>query len=123
MNWLRRLPGFTQSAPGLEWVLWKKLPWITLAGTALPLALVGLAWLATPESTTPTVERELNQWLYVAIGVVVLNWTLVLTVGIGCLIVMLMKGPAFVADGFEVQHSDRPGTPTESTQSENPDDH
>jgi hypothetical protein len=44
--------------------------------------------------------------------VVVLHWTLVLTVGIGCVIVMLMKGPAFVADGFEVQHSDRPGSQT-----------
>ena len=56
VNWLQRLPGFTRSASGLEWVLWKKLPWIALAGTALPLA--------------------------------------------------------FVADGFEVQHTDKPGSPT-----------
>jgi hypothetical protein len=27
-------------------------------------------------------------------------------------IVMLMKGSAFVADGFEVQHTDQPGSPT-----------
>jgi hypothetical protein len=42
----------------------------------------------------------------------VLHLTLVLTAAIGCVIVMLMKGPAFVADGFEVQHTDRPGSPT-----------
>jgi hypothetical protein len=112
VNWLQKLPGFTRSAPGLEWALWKKLPWIALVGTALPLALVALAWLAAPEALTPADERRLTQWLYIAIGAVVLHLTLVLTAAIGCVIVMLMKGPAFVADGFEVQHTDRPGSPT-----------
>ena len=112
MNWLQKLPGFTRSPAGLEWALWKKLPWIGLAGTALPLLAVGMAWLWTPDSPTPALERELTQWLYIAVGMVVLNWTLVLTAAIGCVIVMLMKGPAFVADGFEVQHTDRPNSPT-----------
>lgn len=112
MDWLKRLPGFTRSAPGLEWALWKKLPWIGGVGTALPAVLMGMAWLAAPEVPTPASERELTQWLYIAIGVVVLHWTLVLTAAIGCVIVMLMKGPAFVADGFEVQHTDSPGSKT-----------
>lgn len=112
VNWLQKLPGFTRSAPGLEWALWKKLPWITLAGTALPLGLVGLAWLAAPQALTPADDRQLTQWLYMAIGVVVLHWTLVLTAAIGCVIVMLMKGPAYVADGLEVPHFDHPGSPT-----------
>jgi hypothetical protein len=47
-----------------------------------------------------------------AIGVVLLHWALLLTVAIGCVIVMLMKGPAFVADGYAVQHTDRPGSAT-----------
>ncbi len=110
MDWFKKLPGFSRSAPGLEWALWKKLPWIALLGTALPMVLVGLLYLADPETLSPALERERTHWLYIAIGVVVLHWTLVLTVGIGCVIVMLMKGPAFVADGFEVQHSDRPGS-------------
>ena len=112
VNWLQRLPGFTRSAPGLEWALWKKLPWIALAGTALPLVLVGLTYLTAPDTPTPASERALTQWLYIAVGAVVLHWTLVLTAAIGCLIVMLMKGPAFVADGFEVQHTDWPGSLT-----------
>ncbi len=115
MNWLRRLPGFTRSAPGLEWALWKKLPWISLAGTALPLVLIGLAYWAADTPTTAATERALTQWFYIAIGAVVLHWTLVLTATIGCVIVMLMKGPAFVADGFEVQHSDKPGSPNPDT--------
>jgi hypothetical protein len=32
----------------------------------------------------------------------------VLTLAIGCVIVMLMKGPAFVADAYELPHSDKP---------------
>jgi hypothetical protein len=32
----------------------------------------------------------------------------VLTVVIGCVIVWLMKGPAYVADGYHVSHSDKP---------------
>lgn len=112
MNWLQKLPGSTRSPPGMEWTLWKKLPWIAVAGTALPMALVAAACLAAPQALTPAAERALTQWLYIAIGVVVLHWTLVLTVAIGCVIVMLMKGPAFVADGFEVQHTDHPDSPT-----------
>lgn len=112
MNWLQRLPGFYRSAPGLEWTLWKKIPLIAIAGTVLPLTLMGLAYLMASEPHSPATERELTQWFYMTIGVVILHWTLVLTTAIGCVIVMLMKGPAFVADGFEVQHTDRPGSPT-----------
>jgi len=118
VNWLQKLPGFTRSAPGLEWALWKKLPWIALAGTALPLGLVALACLAAPEAPSPTDERQLTQWLYMAIGVVVLHWTLLLTIAIGCVIVMLMKGPAYVADALEVPHFDHPCSPTSDNKPE-----
>ncbi len=39
-------------------------------------------------------------WDYAMFGVVVLHWTLVLTVGVGCFIVRAMKGPAYVADAY-----------------------
>jgi len=32
-----------------------------------------------------------------------LHWTLVLTLAIGCVIVMLMKGPAYVADAYPME--------------------
>ena len=54
MNWLNRLAGFTRSAPGLEWWIWKRLPAVLMWGTALPLA-VALAeggWAATTVSAT-----------------------------------------------------------------------
>ena len=42
------------------------------------------------------------------IGLVVLHWTVVLTVAIGAFIVMVMKGPAYVADAYPLVESDRP---------------
>jgi hypothetical protein len=39
-------------------------------------------------------------WMYQLLGLVILHWTLVLTVAIGCAIVLLMKGPAYAADSY-----------------------
>jgi hypothetical protein len=45
---------------------------------------------------------------YVVAGVVVFHWSAVLTIAIGCVVVMLMKGPGYVADPMELSHSDKP---------------
>jgi hypothetical protein len=78
-----------------------------LWGTLLPL---GLAWLnravATPVSESGAGAGALLLWDYTMFGVVVLHWTLVLTVGLGCFIVRVMKGPAYVADAYPLP-SDR----------------
>ena len=42
MNLFNKLPGFVTSAPGLEHLIWRRLPVILLWGTLLPLALAGL---------------------------------------------------------------------------------
>jgi uncharacterized BrkB/YihY/UPF0761 family membrane protein len=97
---LNRLPGFQRSPPGREWALFKRLPAILLIGTALPIGLVLALWWVAPGQPTASEERDLLLWTYRLIGLVVLHWTLVLTVAIGCVIVLLMKGPAYVADAY-----------------------
>lgn len=111
MHWLNKLPGFQRSASGLEWVLWKRMPHIAAAGTLLPLLAIGLAYLGLPESPSPAELRSFTLLQYTVLGVVVLHWTLVLTVAIGCIVVMVMKGPAYVADAYPlpVEAADRPG--------------
>lgn len=99
-GWLNRLPGFERAAPGLEWTLWKKLPLLLVAGTVLPLLVALLWWLAAADVPTPAEDRDFWLVMYRLIGVVVLHWTVVGTVAIGCVIVMVMKGPAFVADAY-----------------------
>lgn len=101
MNWLKRLPGATaRAATGLEWTLWRRLPAILAGGTGLPAALALLLWLGSGVDPTWLSERHLWLWLYGLAGVVVLHWTLVFTLAIGCVVVMIMKGPAYVADAY-----------------------
>ncbi len=108
MNWLRKLPGYRRSPAGLEWRLLRLMPSACLAGTALPaLAALAARWLITA-GTAAEVARHIQLFDYMMIGLVIFIWTLILTVTIGCIIVWLMKGPAYVADGFEVSHSDKP---------------
>jgi hypothetical protein len=99
MNGFNKLPGFVRSAPGLEQRIWVRLPAIWLWGTLLPLVLVGLDWgfalLAAPSDGSAQLLRS-----YTMIGVVVLHGSLVLTLGLGCFIVKVMKGPAYVADAY-----------------------
>lgn len=108
MNWLKKLPHSTRSQSGLEWRLWRKLPLIALAGTLLPLLVLGLLhWLADPQAGAAE-ARWLQIINYVVGGVVIFHWSMVATVAIGCLIVMVMKGPGYVADGYRVSHSEQP---------------
>lgn len=108
MNWLKKLSPTRREASGLEWTLWRKLPLILLTGTALPLLALGvLHLLADPEASAQE-ARWLQVADYVVGGVVVFHWSMVLTLGIGCVIVIVMKGPGYVADGYQVSHSDQP---------------
>jgi hypothetical protein len=119
MNWLRKLPGFQRAPAGLEWALWRKLPHILLAGTALPLAGLLVVHLVYEDPASAAAERLVQMADFGAVALIILHWTVVLTVAIGCIIVMLMKGPAYVADAYEMPHSDRPrpgsSTPPEPT--------
>lgn len=102
MSGLTRLPSFQRSPHGREWVLFKRLPAILLLGTALPAALALVLWWAAPDQPTASEHRDQMLLMYQLVGLAVLHWTLVLTVAIGCVIVLLMKGPAFVADAYPV---------------------
>ena len=117
MSWLNKLPNSIRSASGLEWSLWRKLPLIFLVGTAAPLAVaVALHLGSDPELAANA--RWLQTMDYMVAGVVVFHWTAVLTIAIGCVVVMLMKGPGYVADDpMELSHSDKPRS---SDQTEEP---
>lgn len=108
MDWFRKLPGFQRTPYGLEWRILRMMPQVALAGTALP-ALMAFAARHLMQAATPAeLARDLQRFDYMMIGLVIFLWTLVVTVAIGCVIVWLMKGPAYVADGLPVSHSDTP---------------
>jgi hypothetical protein len=89
-------------------VLLRLMPKVLAVGTLLPgLASVAARCFITGRDAAE-LERHVQLFDFAMIGLVIFIWTLVLTVTIGCVIVWLMKGPAYVADGFEVSHSDNP---------------
>jgi hypothetical protein len=116
MNWFKKIPQSHRSASGLEWRLWRKLPLIALVGTVLPLLCLGLLHLLADSQADAAQLRWLQMMGYVLGGVVLFHWSMVATVGIGCIIVIIMKGPGYVADGYRVSHSDQPRASMETAE-------
>jgi hypothetical protein len=113
MNWLNKLPGSRREAPGLERRFWYQLPRALLAGTVLgilPLAYELLAHLFAADATHSQSWRVLALASYSLAGLGLSTWLSVVGVAIGCATVMLMKGPAYAADAYEVPYRERPLT-------------
>ena len=108
MDWFQKLPGFQRTPYGLEWRILRLMPHVALAGTALPALMAYGARFLIGGATAAETARNLQRFDFMMIGLVIFIWTLVVTVAIGCVIVWLMKGPAYVADGLPVSHSDAP---------------
>jgi hypothetical protein len=97
----RRVP------PGLEWQILRRLPKITLAGSLIPVALAVLVRVL-PSEPGADVAKHIKTVDIFAIATAITFLTAVLTVAIGCIVVYIMKGPAYVADAYPLQHADRP---------------
>lgn len=108
MKWLQKVPHSPRAASGMEWKLWRKLPWIALLGTALPLVALLVLHMLTNSDSSPSQARWLQMADFIVGAVLIFHWTMVATVAIGCVIVMVMKGPSYQADSYPVSHSDRP---------------
>ena len=114
-NLFNRLPGFQKTTAGQERQVLRRLPSILAIGTlllCLPSLIARLWWAGAPDYEV--VSRITTVDIY-AIGVLILHWTAVLTVAIGAVIVMIMKGPAYVADAYPMEGMDRPDQPLPPT--------
>ena len=101
-----KLPGFQQTPAGAERVTLRRLPRIAWVGTLLllvPSLLARLAiWLGISDEG-PGMPGMVD--IYV-ISLIILHWTVLLTVGIYAFIVLAMKGPAYVADPYPMNDAD-----------------
>ncbi len=93
---------------GLEWTILKMLPKILFAGIVIPLFMSLFNRLFPAGASTAEIAKF-------QIGIDILSMSLfftvltaVLTVAIGCVTVVLMKGPAYVADAYELDDADQP---------------
>lgn len=106
MNWLTRIHG-RKTPPGLEVQILRKLPRVILVGTLTILALPVIVrfWPAQPGVDAAKHIKSVDIF---AIATEITLITAVFTVAIGCVVVHVMKGPAYVADAMPVSHADRP---------------
>lgn len=112
MDLFNKLPGHRRSPAGLERRILSQLPYTLLAGTVIPLFCYLIAWYTPSPAEGSSVEKYLADVAILATAVVVTIWTAVLTVAIGCVVVVLMKGPAYVADQYPLSDAERPRRPT-----------
>jgi hypothetical protein len=90
-----------RSPPGLERVIWRWLPMALLASVLLPGALSIIVRLAPPQGSAYQVAKTITSVDIFALATGLTALVAVLTLAIGCIVVMIMKGPAYVADGYD----------------------
>ena len=102
-NWLTKLPGYQVYEPGLERKVLHELPQFVVFGS-LAIALPSLL----SRLLLSTKAQRIIDILVISVEIFFLG--MVLTIAIAAFIVMLSKGPAYVADPYPLIDFDRPKT-------------
>jgi hypothetical protein len=108
MNLFNRLPGFVRTPPGIEREVLRRIPRLLAAGSlllALPSLVVRLVGLVA--DNPPALSGIMRVDIF-AIALLIFWWTLLPTLAIAAFIVMVMKGPAYVADPYPLVEADPP---------------
>ena len=71
-------------------------------------AQTGQDWSAPAAELLAELPADRDGLLAAAVAAVVLHWTVLFTVAIGCSIVIVMKGHAYVADAYPLSDRDTP---------------
>ena len=107
MKFMRKVSEATE-VPGLEREIWRRLPRYGVGVTVVPALVSGLNRLFPPGGT-PLEISKYTFWLdALSIATVITGWTAVLTVGIGCWVVAVMKGPTYEADSYPLNDASKP---------------
>ena len=108
MEWFIKQEPVRRAPPGLEWRIFKRLPWIFIAGLVLLAAGAGLVRLTAAEGADWQVAAAIRQADFALFGALLYFIEVLLVTAIGCVLVMVMKGPHYSADSYEVPNADRP---------------
>ncbi len=95
-------------AAGLEWVILKQIPKILLGGLFIPLFMSIFVRLFPITGSAAEIEKYLISVDILSISLFFMVVSAAFTVTIGCVIVVFMKGPAYVADAYALEDADKP---------------
>ena len=103
-----KLPNFQKAPAGLERKILRLLPKVLLVGTTV-IALPSLIVRVWSMSDAPFLVAKLIKTVDIyTFSLLATFWTALFTFAIGALTVMVMKGPAYVADAYPLIDSDAP---------------
>lgn len=126
VNLFNKLPGHTKTPAGMERKVMRLLPRITFWGSVL-VALPAVVVRFLPVSDPVAASRLISTVDILCIAVMVVFWMAIVTVGIGAFVVMVMKGPAYVADPYALSDAEKPSKSMKQMQPgravQQPDDH
>lgn len=109
VNLFNKLPGYSKTPAGRERTIMRLLPRTCLAGSIL-IALPALVIRLLPLFGLDPVEAKLASTVDImSIAVMIVFWIGLVIVGTGAFLVMLMKGPAYIADPYALADADKPG--------------
>jgi len=118
MNWFQKLPGTRRSAYGLECRVLRQVPRLVLAAVALPALLSLLARLWGGDASAEAQARQMQVFDFTMLGLAGTALWLIAALALVCLIIWVMKGPAYVADAYYLpgtqpggEHGARPEPP------------
>lgn len=103
-----KLPSFQKSPAGLERQLLRRLPRVLWVGTLLAALGAGLMRVLPWSGSAAEIATRITTVDIYLISLVILHGTVVFTVAIGAFIVMVMKGPAYVADAYPLSDAEQP---------------
>lgn len=106
---MQKHPPDRKYPPGLEWTLFKKIPLLTAVGFVVLGILWAAAYLWPWDGTESEIANLIQRLEFALIGAAIFHLTVILTVAIGCVVVLIMKGPRYTADSYPVEDAERPG--------------
>ncbi len=99
MRYLRKLYEHREP-PGMEWRILQKVPALLLGAVMIPLMMSIGGRLFPPGGTPAEAAKQLTTLDILSVALGITAWSAILTVAVGCIVVVVMKGPAYVADGY-----------------------
>jgi hypothetical protein len=102
MDLFNKLPNSIRYPLGIEWPLLKKLPLVFIIGTLLISVPAISIYIQNPE-----ISAEQYRTIYICLGLLFTFWFFVGATAIGCVVVIIMKGPGYVADAYELPKEDK----------------
>lgn len=98
-----------KTPPGMEMKILRRMPIIFIIATLLPAALSVISRVLPNGNSAAEVSKHIATVDIFVIACIATIWTALLTVTIGCVLVHIMKGPAYVADAYPLDSRDTPG--------------